>query len=181
MRKERGLLCNCEIVREIIDGKRTQIRKPVKRDIPETSKLMPFTNMYTNELKWCAIDREFPHMSPVHDGTTFSCPFGVIGDILYVRETFTAFAPAHSKEIMRSDRMGYSWDKWIDDFERHGEVFDAAVIYRASGKRPWHGGWIPSTYMPKAFARIWLEITNVKVAGNGADWDWVIDFKIRKK
>lgn len=181
MKKERGILFNTEMVQAILEGKKTQTRRPVKQDIPETSIVKPFTNMYTEELKWCAIDKEVPHMSPVHDGNTFTCPLGAIGDRLYVRETFAAFCASHSKETMGSDRMGYSWDKWVEDYERYGEVYDVAVLYKASGKRPWHGGWSPGTFMPKALARIWLEITNVKVVENGADWDWVIEFKVRTK
>ncbi|WP_372775630.1 hypothetical protein [Mangrovibacterium sp.] len=62
-----------------------------------------------------------------------SCPYGQPGDLLWVRETFTEW-PKGEFQFRASTRSG-------DEL----------------------GKWKPSIHMPKAAARIWLEITEVKV------------------
>ncbi len=62
------------------------------------------------------------------------CPYGQPGDVLWVRETFAT--GLHSGLFY---------------FKANGE--------KASGTSKWK----PSIHMPKAAARIWLEITNVRV------------------
>ena len=58
------------------------------------------------------------------------CPYGQVGDLLYVKETFSTY-PLHYK---------------ADGYElQDGE-----------------GQWNPSLFMPKKYARIWLEITGLR-------------------
>jgi hypothetical protein len=61
------------------------------------------------------------------------CPYGETGDLLWVRETFTEW-PKGEFQFRASTRSG-------DEL----------------------GKWKPSIHMPKVAARIWLEITEVKV------------------
>lgn len=66
------------------------------------------------------------------------------GDILYVRETWCAL-PVNEAGHMRGHPIYY---------------------YRADGDlRPegWRGKWHPCIHMPKEAARIWLEVTDVRV------------------
>lgn len=78
------------------------------------------------------------------------CPCGQVGDVLYVRETFT--------------KVGGDADG--NDIE--GGIF----LYKADGEKAqehnniWgceSGRWFPSIHMPKSAARIWLEITDISV------------------
>jgi hypothetical protein len=62
------------------------------------------------------------------------CPFGKPGDLLWVRETFCP-----------------------DPFGSDG------FVYKADFSDPKILGWKPSIFMPKAAARIWLEVVSVKV------------------
>ncbi len=72
------------------------------------------------------------------------CPYGSPGDLLWVRETFC-----------------------IDSRGAHGD--DPGYYYKADmptyedGNEIWPDSWKPSIYMPKASARLWLQITDVKV------------------
>ena len=64
------------------------------------------------------------------------CPYGQVGDLLYVRETFYT-----------DEEMGNM------------------VIYKADSLKDrynYNGPWNPSIFMPKWAARIWLEITGVR-------------------
>jgi len=80
------------------------------------------------------------------------CPYGVPGDRLYVKEALigvvdTTLAPGETMPVAAYEADGaHIWTK--DKY-----------------REPW--GWkktrLPSMFMPKRFARIWLEITGVGV------------------
>ena len=69
-----------------------------------------------------------------------ACPLGQPGDRIYVRETFSRH-PEWGQLAFRAD----------------GEEFEDADGWL------WEPKWMPSTHMPKELARIWLEITGVRV------------------
>ena len=69
-----------------------------------------------------------------------ACPLGQPGDRIYVRETFSRH-PEWGQLAFRAD----------------GEEFEDADGW------PWDPKWMPSTHMPKELARIWLEVTGVRV------------------
>ena len=69
-----------------------------------------------------------------------ACPYGQPGDRIYVRETFSQH-PEWGQLAFRAD----------------GEEFEDADGWL------WEPKWQPSSQMPKALARIWLEITGVRV------------------
>ena len=73
------------------------------------------------------------------------CPYGQVGDILWVRETFQETTFLHQSD----ENYGY--------------------IYKASENgREWEANdeswkWKPSLFMPKSACRLFLEITDIKV------------------
>ena len=69
-----------------------------------------------------------------------ACPFGQPGDHIYVRETFSQH-PEWGQLAFRAD----------------GEEFEDADGWL------WEPKWMPSIRMPKELARIWLEITGVRL------------------
>jgi len=78
--------------------------------------------------------------SPMRDDPwAVRCPYGQPGDLLYVRET---------------------WHKLFEYPRGHNE----SIVYRADGHGLLPGArWKPSIHMPKRLARIWLEVTDVRV------------------
>lgn len=77
------------------------------------------------------------------------CLYGQVGDILYVRET---------------------WLYCLDDSMLEG--MKSRNIYKASIHEDWYEAyrekssfnkWVPSIHMPKSAARIWLQITDIKI------------------
>lgn len=68
------------------------------------------------------------------------CPCGKPGDRIYVRETFSQH-PEWGQLAFRAD----------------GEEFEDADGWL------WEPKWEPAIHMPKALARIWLEVTGVRV------------------
>ena len=69
-----------------------------------------------------------------------ACPYGQPGDRIYVRETFSQH-PEWGQLAFRAD----------------GEEFEDADGWL------WEPKWMPSIHMPKDIARIWLEVTGVRV------------------
>lgn len=137
--KERPILFSGPMVRALLDGRKTQTRRVVK----------PFA-------KWA---ERFPICDPSgmvaghqiwwwdaeHDrvGVSQDCPYGVPGDRLWVRETWS-----------------FIGQRGI--FELHQAAPNTCKpIYRADGVDA--DRWIPSIHMPRWASRILREITEVRV------------------
>lgn len=77
------------------------------------------------------------------------CPYGQPGDRLWVRETWRQSLDRLNKRLL----VGYRADQDDDYFDvRESRPCDFPTI-----------GWRPSIFMPRAFSRILLEITEVRV------------------
>ena len=123
--KERPILFNSEMVRAILEGRKTQTRRVINCKNGDV-------NGYDGE--WIEGVYEWAYQS-VHGLCTAKCPFGQVGDRLWVRETF------HS-DAMESPTFDYKADM---------------------GNMHFHDGWTPSIHMPRWASRITLEITGVRV------------------
>ena len=133
--KERPIPFRGDRVRAILDGRKTQDRRVIK---PQPTTL--------NELPRHIIWREglFDLQTYPANSTIFQyCPFGKVGDRLWVRET--------GAEITGTIDPGI--DAIID-----GYFYKAT--YQGLGKDP---KWKPSIFMPREASRITLEVTGVKV------------------
>lgn len=138
------ILFNTEMVRAIMDGRKSCTRRLVKPQPDEKQKF---------PLGFVTDSTEKKEVGCFGFGTN-ECggsiqyvkpPYGYApGDILYVRETWCAL-PVNEAGHMRGHCVYY---------------------YRADGDlRPegWRGKWRPSIHMPKEAARIWLKVTDVRV------------------
>lgn len=156
--KERPILFNGAIVRAILDGRKTQTRRAIKPQpevkggeiIFEPSKGDFWIGVYNG------------HFSG-HSSSRFSCPYGKIGDRLWVRETFYAYG-----YWLKSDNTGNRW-KFIDITDQNivsYQYADSKPKLVMNRKKDNGGiGWYkrPSLFMPRAASRITLEITNARV------------------
>lgn len=154
--KERPILFSAPMVRAILSGQKTVTRREVK--------------------KKAALDCLAAGFEPAFlalPGNSDLCPYGKVGDRLWVRET---------------------WGVISHDFDEHGNMIDwkpdrpaskiremrfgrgyysGHVIYRADGEAVWAGddygggddrsAWKPSIHMPRIASRILLKITDVRV------------------
>lgn len=128
--KERPILFSAPMVRALLAGTKTQTRHIVKaryRGTPDTHDIRFDANdglWYCERGQWMQ-----------------SCPYGVPGDRLWVRETW-----ACPGAVPRSD-----------DPVRPG----MRIEYRASEARA--HGWRPAIHMPRWACRLVLEVTGVRV------------------
>lgn len=143
------ILFNTEMVRAILDGRKTCTRRVAKNVPDHTHRIEPvyengrfqFDCFYSSYVAALDADADFcmPCFPPYQQG-----------DILYVRET---------------------WCKgsWMNEKERY---------YYKADDNDFHCVWHPSIHMPKEAARIWLRVTDVRAerlqeCGEG----WCIDIE----
>ncbi|MGJ3290048.1 hypothetical protein [Klebsiella michiganensis] len=135
--KERGMIFNGEMVRAILDGRKTQTRRPIKW------KQTRFTEIGEREdgSKW-------PWSEDAEHACDFwhPCPFGAVGDRIWVRETWAeAGASAPDLKLYRA-----TYPEHVPSI--YENVPPAEEIH-----------WTPSIHMPRWASRILLEITDVRV------------------
>lgn len=150
--KERGIIFNGEMVRAILDGRKTQTRRVVK--CPAT----------TNDIRWVMDIETTPRGKDSYTGWVvecdaplllpIACPYGKPGDFLYVRETWAKVfkdEPPYDSDSpfdveYRADTGNRYPGHWPDEFKDD----------------PLCGRWKPSIHMPRKHSRILREIEDVR-------------------
>ncbi|HBB6884798.1 TPA: hypothetical protein ON591_001416 [Citrobacter freundii] len=167
--KERGMIFNGEMVRAILDGRKTQTRRIMK--IQPSDGFHPTHNGYDLDLNahWYTpgvVDKN-GYLQPAKrdvfgvadENEGYTCPFGAVGDRIWVREAFQG--PLVSEEF-------------LEEYRAYPEKFENPEYceYAADGgPRPEYcdlddnlrHGWRPSIHMPRWASRLTLEITGVRV------------------
>lgn len=140
--KERPILFSGPMVRAVLDGSKTQTRRVVKPKYDwycgdEGGEFWPFYQDYVTAS---------PEPVPV------SCPYGVPGDRLWVREAVSFSTPTIPLHKIPTE-------------EQHALFPYIRCWYQADNDRPtWaETAWKPSIHMPRWASRIALEITGVRV------------------
>lgn len=129
---ERPILFSAPMVRALLDGTKTQTRRVVKEG---GVRVMRDGNLCIAGVAFSSPDE---HKS--------ACPYGQIGNRLWVREAFAG--------TIAYERHGYPLKEWGNK-----------LWYIADGE-PRSGQWTrprPSIHMPRCLSRITLEIVSVRV------------------
>ncbi|EMA8637575.1 hypothetical protein ACP5YT_002423 [Cronobacter malonaticus] len=150
---ERPIIFNAEMVRAILDGRKTQTRRIIQspaRNMQATGKKVidyrePGDKWYSEYVfsmrnqsgTWCDYTKE---------QFLAKCPFGAVGDRMWVRETWAeAGAGAPDLKLYRAN--------YPDHVPSYYENVPPIEEIR----------WTPSIHMPRWASRITLEITGVRV------------------
>lgn len=193
--KERGMIFNGEMVRAILDGRKTQTRRPIKW------KQTRFTEIGEREdgSKW-------PWSEDAEHACDFwhPCPFGAVGDRIWVRETWNKYgglltyrADHDWIDDMRKETVCTA--KWVPSIhmprwasrilleitnvrvERLNAISQADAI--AEGAPPSHPSidCVSQEYGFPDFSRSWFGQTWQHIYGEESwdanPWVWVIEFK----
>lgn len=147
---ERGMIFNGEMVRAILDGRKTQTRRIMKAQPSEDFTPMNMALEADYKARWYTpgiVDKD-GYLQPAgkevfgvaNENEGYSCPFGAVGDRIWVRET---------------------WARYNIDQDSHD------MAYRATIPEDWpeSGRWRPSIHMPRWASRITLEITDCALSG----------------
>ncbi|QIM43343.1 hypothetical protein [Leclercia adecarboxylata] len=143
---ERGMIFNAEMVRALLDGRKTQTRrvmKPQPEVCPHGGHWWP-SNVFKTMLH---IEEEMQNGKGGWGGLVGdACPFGDVGDRIWVRETWAeAGAGAPELKLYRANYPAH--------VPPHYENVPPVEEIR----------WTPSIHMPRWASRILLEITDVRV------------------
>lgn len=142
--REIPILFNGDMVRAILDGRKTQTRRPAKERRPPLGQ----------QARTCVCRQIEPSDRPctVCIERFGASPFGRPGDLLWVRETWRVGNPEH---------------------KYHGADNSACFVYRAGGvawnpipvdvKYSRDEKWRPSIHMPKWATRLRIRVTDVWV------------------
>lgn len=114
--KFRPILFSTEMVQAILEGSKTQTRRVVNQPARKI-----FYNTKTKQFEG-------------ESGRIVKCPYGQVGDVLWVRESFTFNTDVQS-----------------------------APIFKADSKIPKFIKWKPSIHMPKEACRLFLRIKDIRV------------------
>ena len=139
--KERPIIFGAESVRAILAGRKTQTRRAIRRDLPidfvggqdQRDDLSAWGYWVDDEYgRWAVLQRGLDQRY-AHGCFSIPCPYGVSGDRLWVRETWSVSGngPFYRADTMQPETVHYSW------------------------RSPIHMPWV--------FSRLTLEITAVRV------------------
>lgn len=147
--KEHPILFQTEMIQAILQGRKTMTRRIIKNfDI----KINEFGKIdYSGKTRF-GHNCDLESINDKFLGIVDNCPYGKIGDTLWVRETFTILEPEHcatmaERFVYKADMKDAISEEMRQDYIKHG----------------WPYQWRPSIFMPRAASRITLKITNIKV------------------
>jgi hypothetical protein len=160
--KQTGKIFRTDDVKAILEDRKTVFRIPVKPQPPEDAALVKFNKKNINvpevdvpeligKVSW--FEEEAGDLWPCDRKDAIPCPFGQIGDKIYVRETFM-HADYNSTLHDPESFTFYKADNWSkEDFQK----------WQNSNSKIPPDKWKPSIHMPKKYSRLWLEITDIRV------------------
>ena len=138
------MIFNAEMVRALLDGRKTQTRRPI------IWKQTRFTEIGEREdgSKW-------PWSEDAEHACDFwhPCPFGAVGDRIWVREAFRVHSRA--TDVATLVYKASERNSWTEQTHR--------VPVTVCNKPATPEKWTPSLHMPRWASRILLEITDVRV------------------
>jgi len=137
---ERPILFSAEMVRAILDGRKTQTRRVMKVQPEHT----PAVELTPGGQVWAIWPSDIPSPEGKDAERFCACPYGLPGDRLWVRETWAIDVA----EMPPIDANGNPTCR---------EVF----MYRADGDEGIYK-WSPSIFMPREASRITLEVVKVR-------------------
>lgn len=175
--KERPIPFSGAMVRAILEGRKAQTRRVMKVQPPGdgyiASRLTDSTfagdRKNIGRLHW--IKMHDSELRIVDAGETyFDCPYGQIGDRLWVRETWGNVA--HQIDD-NGDLRKWNPDRpatKVNEIKFGSGYYSGHIIYRADGEFEWcndygeqNSCWHRSIHMPRAASRITLEVTNIRI------------------
>ncbi|KAF6684994.1 hypothetical protein [Pantoea sp. EKM20T] len=158
--RERPILFNADMVGAVLDGRKTQTRRiiqsPAKNMQASGHKVIEYRepgdkwygehvfSMRNQSGTWCDYTKE---------QFLAKCPFGAVGDRLWVRETFRVHSRA--TDVATLVYKASEQQSWTQQTHR--------VPIEKCNKPAVVDTWTPSIHMPRWASRITLEITCVRV------------------
>lgn len=153
--KKRPILFSTPMVRAILDGRKTQTRRVI--DVPESTTSIEWVDCaetcpqgsYTGWVVKCDAPMLLPR----------KCPYGVPGDVLWVRETWIekAWTDSECRKVGCQDAPEHPDKSYLGSRLRAIHKASFQTLYGDVGR------WRPSIHMPFWACRLFLRVTDVRV------------------
>jgi len=144
--KERPILFKTDMVRAILDGRKTQTRRVIKEFIGN-GRISFYGDRCRFTPKARGLGDEMKSRDPAD--IEVKCPYGQPSELLWVRETFVKFIPRHWPP-----KYGYK----ADMPRKRGAWEESEQARKDLGYK-----WTSPRFMPREASRILLEITDIRV------------------
>jgi len=140
-------------VRAILEERKTQLQRPIKPQPPEYCDYFEIRGDVPNRFRG--------YMQPGEPTELLlpKCPYGIPGDLLWVREAFC-----------------YGWDIHAVCFAP--ELLPEDILYKADIETKEKVPWRSAVTMPRKSSRIWLRINEIrveKIPNIPVPWHWTIE------
>lgn len=153
---ERPIIFSGPMVQAILEGRKTQTRRPVKPQPPaNTQRMYPEAgaDFVGQSGRWYA---EYLNAGrPWTDGALYRCPYGKPGDRLWVREAW--------KCDSESVTAGFMWHYGLTYRADGSGKMERFAKRREDAYQRDRDGWRPSIHMPRWASRLTLEVVSVRV------------------
>ena len=159
---ERPILFSAEMVRAILDGRKTQTRRKMKVQ-PHPDSIVTVEHYHQTVIDRHGDMQPGPEIFGAHwnDGECgLRCPYGAPGDTLWVRESLYIWGRWH-KDGLRKNGLP-SW-RFEEVGQRADPDPDLGLIGQAHARHLLKFWLRPSIHMPRWASRITLRITDVRV------------------
>lgn len=184
----KGIPFNDDMVRAILEDRKSQTRRPIKR-LEEIGPITEFQKSDTKRYDWILRDKDLRWNDFRHADLLDRCPYGKVGDRLFVKEAFCLEEQVESDQEPPFNDGRPTKNVWDDRWQQpHYRATDPPpeLAYEDSDGEP-TVRWKPPQNMPKWVARIFLEITEIRVERvqeiseedaraegccNDIDWSW---------
>lgn len=175
--KERPILFSGPMVRAIIEGQKTQTRRGITR-LLKFGEITEPQRSSTKGYDWTFRDRRGLWNDISHARLLEGCPYGRVGDRLWVREAF--YESGHAYQTYPEDDEWKGWagsrdfryvadgtpecrgnHVWDHDNDNDKRAREGRNFFPDRGRNFWRKR--PSIHMPRRASRITLEITDIRV------------------
>jgi hypothetical protein len=157
MPKERPILFSAPMVRALLAGSKTQTRRAMKTQ-PAGNTMCVTPWMIAGEQEEDDAGRAlFLAVDSEGDSYQYACPYGKVGDLLWVRESYT----------LGTIPVALKGADYLKRGDETGDVDWCLAAWYEGDPHP--GGWFaplgkkPSIHMPRWASRLTLRITDVRV------------------
>ena len=154
--RERPILFNPEMVKAIQEGRKTMTRRIITpQPKNEWTEIMPVI-----EVGWNTSLFFFYNPNDFDDGDDRRCPYGEVGDFLYLKEAHYRYGQWYMNGFSKTGRQ--KWRFASPDNMPFRYIDNPPDIVRPNSYRSL--GWYKRSplFMPKKYARYWYEITGIR-------------------
>ncbi len=146
----RPILFSGPMVRALLDGRKTQSRRIVKSKDSDPSRCITLPMLMQGVYEWRQQDGRWFGIEGYDTLVFCDCPYGEVGQRLWVRETWMPFDDDHQ---IVDCKYAYAASTTLDGEDIRKEYIRLGRKYQ----------WRPSIHMPRKASRITLEITGIRI------------------